>query len=117
MSTPQTRRLAGNDGEAKLPGVVLPTGPVEGKTYSLYGAEATSDGYFAAVHDVVEACLDRTDDPARLVEEIALAGRGVGWTRRAGTRTETIPALAETARRLDPFFAKVAAPTPSLPIT
>jgi len=63
--------------------VNLLTGPLQGRTYSLHGSSATSDGYFAALDAVVEAAQRRTTDTGRLIEDLGVRLPSARRARRA----------------------------------
>ena len=63
----------------------LMVGPIEGKTYSLYGLGTTTEPYFTALAEIVEAALGESRDPARPLAEISRAGRSRRAARRAAT--------------------------------
>jgi hypothetical protein len=53
----------------------LVRGPVQGKTYSLYGGADTSDAYFRAVANVATACLDASSDLRSLISTLQRESR------------------------------------------
>ena len=77
--------------------------PVEGRTFSLFGGEDSSDGYFVTVAGLVDRLLELEPDPERLLRTLRRASRrgvsrlGVGATR--------------TRKELDAFIAQTCAPT------
>lgn len=73
--------------------LTLRAGPVQGRTYSLYGTAATSDGYFSQVGGLADACLHRWPDPGPLLAAVRAASRRPRMLRRL----RTDPAADSTA--------------------
>ena len=93
--------------EGNAPTRLLP-GPFVGRTYSLYGGAALSDGFFTAVAAAADACLSRWPDAAALVVELRRATKSRRALRRLSD--ETTPAgfaLAEASRSLGAFMLDV----------
>jgi hypothetical protein len=76
--------------------------PVEGRTFSLFGGEDSSDGYFVAVAGLVDRLLELEPDPERLLRTLKRASRrgvrqlGAGAKR---TRKPLDAFIGETCER------------------
>jgi hypothetical protein len=93
---------------------VLLAGPVQGRTYSLYGNSIETDGYFEAVRALVDECLQH--DPERLVDRLAAAGRSPRRARHAATTPDLDGLCRQAAQRLDGFFEAVESHRAALPL-
>ena len=91
-------------------------GPVVGKTYSLYGLAATSDGYYQAIDALLDDCLRRWPDPVLLLHELAHVSTNARRLRRA-SRVDDSPVqfvCSEGERRLDSYMLDIDAHKASL---
>jgi len=95
-------------------------GPVQGRTYSLYGDATTSDGYFDRVGELLDACLERWPDPESLVAALRAASGRTRMLRRLRTgSTEDSPVafvVRTAAGALAPFTPGVEAHLRALPV-
>ncbi len=91
-------------------------GPVVGKTYSLYGLAATSDGYYDEIDSLLDDCLCRWPDPDVLLQEIAHVNTSARRLKRA-SRVDDAPVqfiCSEAGCRLAPYILDIDAHKASL---
>jgi hypothetical protein len=91
-------------------------GPVVGKTYSLYGQDATSDGYYEEVDALLDDSLRRWPDEAALLHEFAQVSTSARRLKRA-SRVDNSPVqfvCSEGERRLAPYLLDIDAHKASL---
>jgi hypothetical protein len=77
--------------------------PREGKTYTLFGEDAVSDGYYSSVAELADRSLARSPDPRALIEAIRRAATSKLRIRRAiaaGSSADVVPSILVDARRL-----------------
>jgi hypothetical protein len=95
-------------------------GPLLGRTYSLYGSSATSDGFYHEVAQLADECLRRWPDARAALEELRRASRRKGRLRRLARRgVEDSPAgfaVIRGARALQPYLLDVEAHLAALPL-
>lgn len=80
--------------------------PVPGKTFSLFGTAAGTEGYYRAVRELADACLVRQPDTTALLAEVRRLGKRPRLARKLSSRNGSSLAhfLVQTASaRLSPY--------------
>lgn len=98
-----------------LPPAELPSAPVSGRTYSLYGGQRDSNAYFGAVAHLIDLCLVRFPGGMELLRRLTRESRSGRSASAARRRPGSVSAFiaAEAEHRLGGFFFSEAAPGPS----
>jgi hypothetical protein len=84
--------------------------PVPGKTFSLFGADESTEGYYHAVHELADLCLEHQPDIMALIIEVRRLGKRPRMARKfssAGGSSLRHIVVQTAARALSPYTAAV----------